>query len=44
MERIFDWWANVSDMRRLGTGTPRSLPALLDMPANRPAIPPCPPL
>lgn len=39
MERIFDWWAKVNDIRKLGTGTPRSLPALLANPAKRPAIP-----
>ncbi len=26
MERILDWWAKVKDIRRLGTGTPLSLP------------------
>ena len=42
IERIFDWWASVSDIRRLGTETYLLFPAALDMPAKRLAMPPCP--
>ena len=46
MERILDWWAKVKDIRRLGTGTPLSLPAPMDwafiMPGRPVGTPRCP--